>query len=86
MAYNTDHVVRAINVHCPPILKRRSGGFVALENIVPDLEQKQKLQSGGYGAVAVYDQGTHHLHTADKDSNLHNVVKNLRQLVDVERI
>ena len=57
-----------------------------MENIVPDLEQKQKLQSGGYGAVVVYDQATHHLHTADKDSNLHNVVKNLRQLVDVERI
>ena len=26
MAYNTGHVVDAVNVHCPPILKRRSGG------------------------------------------------------------
>ena len=56
------------------------------ENIVPDFEQRQKLQTGGYCAVVVYDQATQHLHTADKDSNLYNVVKSLCQQVDVDRI
>ncbi|PVD30606.1 hypothetical protein C0Q70_09879 [Pomacea canaliculata] len=42
MAFNKGHIVGAINVHCPPILKRRSGGFVALENIVPCAEKREK--------------------------------------------
>ena len=86
MSYNAGHVVEAVNVHCPSILKRRSGGFVALENIVPDREHRERLQSGGYRAVVVYDQCTNDLASADPDSNLYSVMKSLIQQVDVEKV
>ncbi|KAK7089864.1 hypothetical protein V1264_024922 [Littorina saxatilis] len=86
MAYNTGHVVEAVNVHCPPILKRRSGGFVALENIVPDPGQRDRLRCGGYTTVVVYDHATHDLASADRDSNLYSVVKSLLQQVDLDTV
>lgn len=86
MSYNTGHVVEAVNVHCPSILKRRSGGFVALENIVPDPTHRERLQRGGYRAVVVYDQCTNDLASADTDSNLYSVMKSLIQQVDVEKV
>ncbi|XP_076460769.1 dual specificity protein phosphatase 1-like [Babylonia areolata] len=91
MAYNTGHILGAVNVHCPPILKRRSGGFVALENIVVDEEKRGRLQRGGYGRVVVYDQSTaDHLPSssseADRDSNLCSVLRSLRQQVSLDQV
>ncbi|KAL8621281.1 hypothetical protein ACOMHN_008106 [Nucella lapillus] len=58
MVYNRGHVMDAINVHCPSILKRRSGGGVLpLENVVPGRVERERLVKGGYyGSVVVYDQ------------------------------
>ena len=88
MAFNQGHVVDALNVHCPPILKRRSGGFVALENIVPCPVRREALRLGRYRSVVVYDQATSDLAaaSADRDSNLYSVVKSLVQQVEVEHI
>lgn len=82
ISYNEGHIVTATNVHCPPILKRRSGGFVALENIVPCAEKREKLESGDFKRVVVYDEDTVDLELSAKDSNLYSVLKSLRQQID----
>lgn len=83
MSYNENHIVHSENVHCPPIVKRRSGGFVALENIVPCEVKRKQLESGIFRKIIVYDGDTCDLTSASKDSNLYSVLKSLRQqLVD----
>lgn len=88
MAYNQGHVMDAVNVHCPPILKRRSGGFVALENIVPCCHKRERLLRGCFTNVVVYDRRTEDLTRAitDTDSNLYSVLKSLLQQVDLDRV
>ena len=82
ISYNEGHIVTATNVHCPPILKRRSGGFVALENIVPCGQKREKLENGEFRKIIVYDEDTTDLELSAKDSNLYSVLKSLRQQID----
>lgn len=83
MSYNENHIIHSENVHCPPIVKRRSGGFVALENIVPCEVKRKQLENGVFRKIVVYDTDTCDLTLASKDSNLYSVLKSLRQqLVD----
>ncbi|XP_062606791.1 dual specificity protein phosphatase 4-like [Saccostrea cucullata] len=83
ISYNEGHIVTATNVHCPPILKRRSGGFVALENIVPCRTKREKLENGEFKRIIVYDEDTVDLELSARDSNLYSVLKSLRQQIEV---
>lgn len=80
--FNEGHIMTAQNIHCPPILKRRSGGFISLENIVPDESRRLQLTSGQYESVILYDQDTNVLADAAKDSNLYLVFKSLNQQIE----
>ena len=82
MSFNDSCIVESSNVHCPPILKRRSGGFVALENIIPCTEKRDLLLSGHYSQVIFYDEDTTDMTQASKDSNLFSVLKSFKQQVD----
>ena len=86
MAFNEKHIKSSSNVHCPPILKRRSNGFVSLENIVPCERQRKSLQAGHYRNVIVCDADTVDLSAPSKDSNLNSVIKSLRQQVDIDLV
>lgn len=86
IAYNDNHVMNALNVYCPPILKRRSNGFVCLENIVTCERRRRQLQDGLYVRVICYDTDTEDLTQSGKDSNLYAVLKSLRQQVDISHI
>lgn len=84
MSFNNNRIVNSINIHCPPILKRRSGGFISLENIVPCESKRSELQRGLLTDVLVYDDNTVHLNQAPKDSNLLSVIKSLlKQVIGV---
>ncbi|KAK3094341.1 hypothetical protein FSP39_000537 [Pinctada imbricata] len=82
LAFNEGNISSSCNVRCPPILKRRSGGFVALENIVPCEQKRSKLRSGQFDRVVVYDDETVDLESAAKDSNLYSVLKSLYQQLE----
>ncbi|XP_046558461.1 dual specificity protein phosphatase 1-B-like [Haliotis rubra] len=82
MCFNEAHVEGSVNVHLPPIVKRRSGGFVALENIVPRASERDALIAGKYSEVIVYDQNTSDLCLAEKDSNLYVILQSLKQQVE----
>lgn len=86
IAYNDNHIIDAVNVYCPPILKRRSNGFVSLENIVTCERKRKMLQEGKYDRVIVYDADTTDLTMSAKDSNLYPVLKSLRQQVDINDV
>lgn len=86
MAFNEKHIKHSSNVHCPPILKRRSNGFVSLENIVPCERQRRNLQDGHYRNVIICDADTVDLSSPAKDSNLNSVIKSLKQQVEINDI
>lgn len=86
IAYNDNHILHAVNVNCPPILKRRSNGFVSLQNIVTCERKRKLLQDGHYSSVIVYDADTTDLAQSAKDSNLYPVLKSLRQQVDIDHV
>lgn len=79
MAYNENHIIHSENVHCPPIVKRRSGGFIALENIVPCETKRKQLENGVFQKIVVYDGDSTELTSSSKDSNLYSVLKSLKQ-------
>ncbi|CAL1538350.1 unnamed protein product [Lymnaea stagnalis] len=83
VAYNQGRIVESVNTHCPPpILKRRSGGFIALEHIVPCEEKRSQLLKGVFPNVLVYDDNTQELKNAPSDSNILSVIKSLLKQVD----
>ncbi|KAH3788177.1 hypothetical protein DPMN_166310 [Dreissena polymorpha] len=86
MAFNENHIVNAVNVYLPPILKRRSNGFVSLENIVQCESRRKMLQDKQFVRVIAYDNDTTALATSAKDSNLYPVLKSLRQQIDIDDV
>ncbi|KAK6174230.1 hypothetical protein SNE40_017549 [Patella caerulea] len=86
MRFNEGHLPEATNIHCPPILKRRSNGFIPLVNIVPCEAKRNKLVDGKYKLVIVYDDDTSELSLAKKDSNLFSVLDSMTQQVSVPRL
>ncbi|BFZ01017.1 hypothetical protein BsWGS_04056 [Bradybaena similaris] len=82
MAFNQGHILESVNIHCPPILKRRSGGFIALEHIVPCEGKRSQLLRGLFSNVVVYDENTQELGQVAGDSNLLSVIQSLLKQVD----
>lgn len=58
LAFNAGHISTAHNVHCPPIVRRRCGSRIPLENILRCPDSRERLVTGKYGAVVVYDDCT----------------------------
>ena len=58
MDFNAAHIHSAHNVHCPPIVKRRSGGSLPLGNIIRCSRTRSRLQAGLFHLVLAYDQQT----------------------------
>ena len=80
-------IIRGANeVHCPPIVKRRSGGNIPLENIVRDAATRQLLLQKKYSRIVVYDENTKRLDELSKDSNMYLVIKTLYEERGIDQI
>ncbi|ELU13834.1 hypothetical protein CAPTEDRAFT_83446, partial [Capitella teleta] len=79
IAFNSSHVTSAHNVHCPPILKRRSGGTIPLENVIRCPKARGSLLDGRYTSVVVYDESSASVRDIPRDSNASLVVKCLTE-------
>jgi len=55
-SYNAGHVAGAVNVHCPPIVRRRAGGRIPAVNVVRSAEALADVAAGRCRAVVVYDE------------------------------
>ncbi|XP_077992339.1 dual specificity protein phosphatase 1-like [Glandiceps talaboti] len=78
LAYNSSHIATAQNIHCPTILKRRSKGTVALENIVPCKDTRERLRNGDYKTIVAYDLDTLEWESLSKDCNLKLILRSLQ--------
>ena len=87
MEFNTCHIIDAHNIHCPPIVKRRSGGILPLSNIVRCSQTQRRLLDGAFDMVVVYDENNVHAHTDRMlDSNLALVLRTLRDEIKVNNV
>ena len=77
LAYNSGHIVKAHNVHCPPIVRRRSGGSLSLENILRCQQTRDQLANGIIRKIVVYDDKTDDIEHLPIDSILALVLKGL---------
>ncbi|XP_064603182.1 dual specificity protein phosphatase 2-like [Liolophura sinensis] len=82
LVYNNLHVLGARNSMIPPIVKRRSRGTVALPTLLPSEEHRNRLISGHYHLVVVYDEDSEELESISQQSNLGIVLRSLRCHVD----
>ena len=79
MVFNAGHLNSAHNVHCPPIVKRRSGGMLSLAHIIRCPRTRARLVKGEFRAVVVYDENTTHLSELSVNDNMKLVLKSLRE-------
>ncbi len=88
MDYNNCHIQTSHNVHCPSIVKRRSGGVLSLENIIRCGVTRSKLLGGVYGLVVVYDEDkTSVAHLASEpDSIISLVLRSLTEHADIKDV
>lgn len=80
LSFNSGHISVAHNIHCPPIMKRRFGGLLPMENIIRCETTRQKLLSGLFKAVVIYDENTQTLEHLTQESNLYMVIQSCKDV------
>jgi len=68
-SFDSARVDGAVNVHCPPIVRRRAGGQIPVVNVVRSAEALADVTSGRCRAVVVYDESSNSVDELDNDSN-----------------
>jgi len=68
-SFNASRVDGAVNVHCPPIVRRRAGGLIPVANVVRSAEVLADVTEGRCEAVVVYDESTNSVDELDAESN-----------------
>ena len=84
MDFNSCHIANAHNVHFPPIVKRRSGGTIPLENIIRCAKTRGLLFGGQYSQVVLYDEDSRSLDDLPSDSVMYLVLKSLTDESDLQ--
>ncbi|CAD5116533.1 DgyrCDS5412 [Dimorphilus gyrociliatus] len=79
MIFNASHIKQAHNVHWPPIVKRRSGNHMNLENIIRCPHTRAKLAAGLFHTIVAYDERSISLSSVPKDANLILVLQSLEK-------
>ena len=68
-SFNAARVDGAVNVHCPPIVRRRAGGRIPVANVVRSAEALADVTTGRCRAVVVYDEASGSVDELDAESN-----------------
>lgn len=75
IAFNSGHIVSALNVHCPPILKRRTGGKIQLQNVISSDEVRSEVMNSQYDVAVFYDDRTMDIDQLPPDSVIIMAIK-----------
>lgn len=87
LAYNESHILNSINIHCPPILRRRKNGHLPLRTIIPDVLTRERLSSKFFHTVILYDELPFNDKTKSTDDSMINLVaKCLHQEADLKNV
>lgn len=85
LAYNESHILNSINIHCPPILRRRKNGYLPLRTIIPDKLTRERLSSKYFHTIILYDDElTFNDNGKSEDSMINLVAKCLQQEADLK--
>ena len=78
LSFNESHVKSAVNLHCPPILKRRlHRGSATSDSLLTNCELKQRVNDAE--TLIFYDERTFSWTELDNDSTMNIVCKLLRR-------
>uniref|UniRef100_A0A2L2Y6Z7 Dual specificity protein phosphatase 4 n=1 Tax=Parasteatoda tepidariorum TaxID=114398 RepID=A0A2L2Y6Z7_PARTP len=55
VAFNSGHIIDAVNVHCPAILRRRCGGRLPLRTIIPNSNIRSSISNNHCFPIVLYD-------------------------------
>lgn len=78
LSFNVAHVRSALNIHCPPILKRRlHRGSVASDSLLTNTEARERVQEAD--SLIFYDERTMNWSELESDSTMRIVCKLLRR-------
>ncbi|GIY18216.1 dual specificity protein phosphatase 4 [Caerostris extrusa] len=90
VAYNNGHIMDAVNVHCPAILRRRCGGRLPLRTLIANSTIRTSLTNNQCFPVVLYDDyGMNVKNMTDltgEESTAAFVAKCLRNETDVKTI
>jgi len=88
LAYNESHIVNSINIHCPPILRRRKNGHLPLRTIIPDVLTRERLSSKYFHTVILYDEPplNYENNKSSDDSMIALVAKCLQQEAELKNL
>lgn len=86
LAYNESHILNSINIHCPPILRRRKNGHLPLRTIIPDVLTRERLSSKYFHTVILYDEFAFNDNDKSDDSMINLVAKCLQQEADLKNV
>ena len=83
MDFDACHIGMSHNVYCPPIVKRRSGGNITLDNVIRCAATRTQLLQGDVDMVVVYDEDSETVDDVPSDSNASLVLRILRDEASV---
>ena len=67
--FNAARVDGAVNVYCPPIVRRRAGGLIPVANVVRSTEALADVTAGRCRAIVIYDESSSSVDELDPESN-----------------
>lgn len=78
LAYNVAHIIDSLNIHCPPILKRRlQRGSATLSSLLTCPESKLAIDEAE--TLIYYDEGTYDWDELESDTTIKIVSTLLRR-------
>ena len=80
-AFNAARINGAVNVYCPPIVRRRAGGRIPVVNVVRSAEALADVTAGRCRAVVVYDESSSSVDELDPESNARLSLSSLSAVV-----
>ncbi|XP_054168413.1 dual specificity protein phosphatase 1-like [Oppia nitens] len=56
LIHNDSHIAKSINIHCPAIIRRRTGNRLPLRTIIPDQQIRDRLLADFYYPIVLYEE------------------------------
>lgn len=76
LAYNNGHIRDSLNIHCPSILRRRSGGTLPLSTLIPDARVRDLILTNVHRPVILYEEHSRPIHDDSMASFVAKCFKN----------
>ncbi|XP_023226280.1 dual specificity protein phosphatase 1-like [Centruroides sculpturatus] len=76
LAYNDGHIIDSLNIHCPSILRRRSGGTLPLSTLISDARVRDLILTNVHRTIILYEEHSRPIHDDTMTSFVAKCLKN----------